>query len=166
MKRLALLTGFLLLLAVPAAAQTMSLGLQIGAAESLEDGFDLDLSSPVRELYFGTELEPDTIFKVRAGQIEPDDFVDDDATIDYVDALVEYRFSEVFGSSGLYFGPGFYRARADEAEETDYGVAAGVNAMFPVSRRFALTGDIGYHWVHFEEEYTFYTLTGGVRFNF
>lgn len=158
--------------ALPAAAQTMSIGASIGVSESFDDGFRFRLDDQVTEIWIGTELDFDTTLKLRGGRLETDDGPaiggggSREGTVDYIDALVEYRFSEIFGSSGVYLGPGFYRQRYGIVEESDWGLAAGVNGQFPVTRRFALVLDLGYHWVNFEDSYDFVTATGGFRFGF
>ena len=47
--------------------------------------------------------------------------------IEYLDALVEYRFDEVFGSTSIFAGPGYYRQKFGSFGETDFGLSAGVS---------------------------------------
>lgn len=184
MRRFLLFTALLLLIAAPAAAQSTEFGLQIGGGQGLEDGVDFDLGESLREVYVGTELEPGTILKLKGGQYDGEIF-GDNGSLEYITAIVEYRFSETFGSSSVFLGPGFYRSRPDgdagfEGDE-DYGFTGGVNGIFPVSRRFALTAELAYHWAHvpvidveratadttpLEDEYSFIALSGGLRFAF
>ena len=159
-------------LAAPAAAQSLSIGASIGIAESGQDGFEFDFDDSLQEVWIGTEMQSGTTFRLRGGRLDTDEGPDigggvlEDGKVEYIDALVEYRSSEVFGSSGFYAGPGFYRQRFDVLEESDWGVAAGVNALFPVTRRFGILVDVGYHWVNFEESYDFIAATAGIRFGF
>lgn len=191
MKRILLLATLALFAAMPLTAQTMNFGLQLGAGNPMNDDFDVDLDDRIREIYFGVEMEPTTLFTIKAGQYEDADFTGrDDAQVDvdYISAQVEYRFSEVFGSTGIFAGPGFYRANHDaragdllpDDDESDYGISVGVNGHFPVTRHIGLTAEAAYHWTKLEnnfdldgagnltsdEEFTFLALTGGVRFNF
>ena len=162
-----------LFMSAPLAAQTMSAGIALGGANQVNDGLNLHLNNSVRELWFGTQLEDTTYFGFKAGQIDSDDGprvgapgVDQNGKIEYLDALVEYRFSEVFGSTGLFAGPGYYRQRFGVLEENNYGLAGGVNGMFPITRRVALTAEVAYHWVNFDQPSRFITATGGVRVGF
>lgn len=186
MRRFFVLTAAVFLLsALPAFSQSLEFGAQIGAGEGLEDDFDFDLGQSLREVYVGTELEPGTILKLKAGQYEGEVF-GSSGDIQYIDATVEYRFSEAFGSSSFFLGPGFYRSRPDESEvafegESSYGFTGGVNGIFPVSRRFALTAELAYHWAKVavtdvdevqndplatDDQYSFVALSGGFRFAF
>jgi hypothetical protein len=183
MRRFLVLTTFLLLAGtLPAFSQSMELGMNIGIGEGTEDGFDFDLDESMREVYFGTELEPGTVLKAKAGQYDGELF-GDSGSIEYINALIEYRFPEVFGSSSMFLGPGFYRTSPDDSavdfdDDSGYGLSAGVNAAFPVSRRFAFTAELAYHWAHvqvpdvddeagsLEDEYSFVALSGGFRFGF
>lgn len=173
MKLRAFVPALFLFLALPAAAQTFSLGANFGGSRSTEDGLTLDLSNPVKEVYFSTSLEPTTLFIVKAGQVDSDEGprvgapgVEREGKVEYLSALVEYRFSEVFGSTGIFAGPGYYRQRFGALEENDFGAAIGVNGLFPVSRRIGLTAEVAYHWTNFEQSYSFVTATGGVRIGF
>lgn len=173
MKRLALLSLLLALTAIPAAAQSSSFGILVGGSENTSDGWDLDPSNPVRELFYGVELENDTWFKIKAGQVDSDDGprfgapgVEREGKVEYIDAIVEYNFSESFGRTGLFAGPGFYRQRFGSLEESDWGFAFGVSGTFPITRRFAFLAELGYHVVNFEEEYNFLNIMGGLRIAF
>lgn len=173
MKRLFGLVALLAVSTVPAVAQSTAVGLSLGAGSQVDGDFDFDLSDSVLEIFYVTDLEPGTGFKVKLGRIENEDGPQIGAPglaggseIEYAQALIEYRFYEVFGSTSLFAGPGAYRSSFGSSQETDFGLAAGVNGIFPVTRRFALTAEAAYHWVNFEEEYRFLTATGGVRFAF
>lgn len=159
--------------ALPLAAQDMSFGLLVGGSGRFNDDEGFNLSDPVREVFFGVELEPSTIFKIKGGQIDSDDApgvgapgIEDEGKIEYISALVEYKFSESFGSSGVFAGPGFYRQRFGSLEDSNYGIAVGGNATFPITRRFALMGEIAYHWTNFEDRYSFLNIGGGLKINF
>lgn len=169
MKRGLLLTIFLLAPAV-ASAQPFQFGILAGGAQSLEDGFELDFGDGVREVFFGARVDRDTMFNIKLGQTDsatgPTGLPAEDGKVEYILGQVEYRFDEVWGSSAFFAGPGVYRARADGLEETDFGLAGGVNAAFPLTRRFAFLVELSYHWVNLEEDYTFLTAAGGLRVSF
>ena len=159
--------------ATVASAQTVIAGAMLGGSEKHDSGLNLHLHNTTKEIFIGTEMEPTTIFGLKAGQIDSDDGprvgapgVTDHGKIEYIDAIVEYRFSEVFGSTGLFGGPGFYRQRFGSLEENSYGFTAGVNGLFPVTRHFGLTAEIAYHWTNFSTPYRFIAATGGVRVGF
>lgn len=166
MKRVPLLVGLLLLLAAPSFAQSSSFGFIYGGSERADDGLDLDFSNSVKEVFFSTELDEGTLFKIKAGKFDADFDEELEGELEYVQALVEYRFYEVFGSTGLYLGPGLYRARANGAEETEWGVEGGVNGTFPVTRRVGFLLQFGYHWVRLEERPTFFTAGAGIKLSF
>jgi hypothetical protein len=157
----------------PLAAQTMSAGVMLGRSNEVNDGLNLHLDDSAREIWLGLELEPSTNFGLKIGQIDSDDGprvgapgISQNGKIEYINALVEYRFSEVFGSTGLFAGPGYYRQRFGVLEETNYGLSGGVNAIFPVTRKIGLTAEVAYHWVNFDEASRFLTASGGVRLGF
>lgn len=162
-----------LLASVPATAQT-SIGLLLGGAQSIGEGdIDTDFSNSLKEVFVATELEPGTVLRIRGGQVDSEQGpqiglpgVTREGTFEYVDALIEYRFYETFGSSSIFAGPGIYRQKFGAFDETDFGLSGGVNGLFPVTRRLALTGEISYHWANFEETQEFLTVAGGVRFTF
>lgn len=172
MKRLLTALAFVLF-AAPLFSQSSAVGISAGAAMNAEDDFDFDLDDSVLEVFYSTDLDLDTTLKVKLGRVENEDgpqvgFPGSSRSgeVEYAQALIEYRFYEVFGSTSLFAGPGAYRASYGAFSETDFGFAAGVNGMFPVTRRVALTAEAAYHWVNFEDDYRFVTATGGVRFAF
>jgi len=115
--------------------------------------------------------------RIEIGQIEAPVTLRDDSLavptnisgngkIDHADILVHYRFSEVFGSTGLFAGPGYYRQRLNGQEESNYGLCAGVNGSFPMNRRYALVLEATYHWINFHDRARYLTATGGVKISF
>ena len=163
------LITLMLFVAAPAIAQTSQFGILIGGSKRLISHSDqaaglgisdnFQFSNSVREIYYAVQLDPGTIFKIKGGQIEgPVAFQYTTATgtartdapkgkVEHIDGLIEYRFSEVFGSTGLFAGIGLYRQRGtitDQAvpveqrgsqTETNYGFQGGVNGDFPITRR-------------------------------
>ncbi|HVT44947.1 MAG TPA: hypothetical protein VMT00_11195 [Thermoanaerobaculia bacterium] len=172
MKNLAL-CFLLLFAATPLFSQASSVGFLGGVAQPIDDGFDFDFDDSVRELFFATELQPETFFRIKLGKIDTSN-VDElgegtiaaNGKVEYVQALIAYRFYEIFGSTSVFAGPSYYRQRFGEFEETDYGLSAGVTGMFPVTRRLAVLGELSYHWANFEERRRFLTATAGFQFGF
>jgi hypothetical protein len=196
MKKLLLL----ILFATPAFAQTSEFGILLGGSKRLISHSDqaaglgvsdnFKFSNSVREIYYAVQLDPGTNFKIKAGQIEgpvafqyttPDGTARTDSskgTVEHVDGLIDYRFSEAFGSTGLFAGVGLYRQRGtitDQAvpveqrgtqTETNYGFQGGVNGDFPLSRRAGFIAEVAYHWINYHYKPRYVTLTGGLRFSF
>lgn len=169
MKR-SLLLASLLLFPAFAFAQPFQFGVMAGTGRSMEDGFEFSFDQGVREVFFGARIDVDTMFNVKLGQTDtetgPAGEAVVDGEIDYVVGQVEWKFDEAWGSSAVFAGPGAYRVRAGDQEDTNLGLVGGVNTTFPITRQFGLVLELAYHWVNFEEQYTFLTATGGVRIAF
>jgi hypothetical protein len=197
MKKLLLL---ILFAATSAFAQTSEFGILLGGSKRLISHSDqaaglgvsdnFRFSNSVREIYYAVQLDPGTKFKIKAGQIEgpvafqyatPTRTARTDSakgTVEHVDGLIDYRFSEAFGSTGLFAGVGLYRQRGtitDQAvpveqrgtqTETNYGFQGGVNGDFPLSRRVGFIAEVAYHWINYHYKPRYVTLTGGLRFSF
>jgi hypothetical protein len=192
MKKPVLTALFVLLAALPLAAQTSEFGILAGGSRAIgipaADGTsnqtginDFHFGGSVKEVYFGTRVDPETVFRVRVGTadvalIHPERNSAGDltgkrtaarGTVDHVDAIVDYRFSEPFGWSSIFGGIGMYRTRVpSEASDTNAGFTAGVNAGFPLTRRFGLMVEGSYHWTHTDIRQRWVTLTGGLRMSF
>ncbi len=145
-------------------------------------------SDSAKEIYYAIQIEPGTRFKVKAGEIDTATvFItnpaiardDPDPTkragrytifnhgrIEYVDGIMDYRFSEPFGSTGLFAGAGLYRQTGGNLSDTDYGLTAGVNGDFPINPRFGVVVEAAYHWTHMQARPTFVTATAGLRVSF
>jgi len=154
-------------------AQSSGFGFLIGGAQPADNGISFRFRESVREVFYETEIDPGTLFKIKAGQTDLERDLDPgapnlerDGRLDYIDGLIEYRFYESFGSTGLFAGPGIFRRRFGNEEETNYGLAAGVNALFPVTRRFGLIAEVTYRWGNFETDRAIVTATGGLRISF
>lgn len=168
MKRLFALA---ILVALPAVAeaQTSSLGMSFGVAEPTSDGLDFNLKDPVLEVFYRVPLDKGTSVGLKYGTLESDleiEGVKDEGDLQYLDVIVSYEFDETFGRSSMFAGIGLYRQELGDLDESDYGFVAGVNATFPVSRRFSLLSELSYHYAHFEADTSFLILTGGFQFNF
>ena len=179
----ALLAAALVLLALPLSAQTSQFGILFGGVKRLNDlpnsqgqnGInDFQFGDSVKEVFFGTRLEPDTMFKIKVGQVTLPVVYDTgtgfskvNGKIDHIDAIVDYRFSEAFGSGGIFGGVGMYRSSAPGvADDTNGGLNAGVNADFPLSRRYGIMVEGTYHWVRTTVRQRFITATAGLRISF
>jgi len=201
MRKFAFAPAFLLLSAMPAIAQTSQFGLLIGGSKRLISRRDeakglgvsdnFKFSNSVREVFYAVQLDPGTFFKVKGGQIEAPvafQFINaaGDKTrtdvpkgkVEHIDAIIDYRFSEPFGSTGLFAGAGLYRQRATLSDlaipdvqrgnqtETNYGFQGGVNGDFPITRRSGFIAELAYHWINYNYKVRYLTLSGGLRFSF
>jgi hypothetical protein len=152
-------------------------------APFLSDSFKLSNSSV--ELYYATKLDDSTYFKVKAGRLETpvrfttreikdaeghvvDRFATDvEGEVQHIDAVIEYRFSEAFGTTGLFGGVGVYRQTGEGVDaEADYGFNFGVNADFPITRQYGFVLEGTYHWTRAEYRPKYMTIGGGLRFSF
>lgn len=189
MKR-AVLAAAVVLLALPLAAQTAPLsnqmsqfGILFGGSKRMNDSQngpsvkDFSFGNSVKEIFIGTRLEPDTMFKIKAGEINLPVLVDDGTgtgnltkvtgKIDHVDAIIDYRFSESFGSTGVFGGVGMYRSTAPGiASETNAGLSFGINADLPLSTRYGIVVEGTYHYLHMQPRQRFLTATAGLRISF
>ena len=191
MKKAAFIVVLLLVSALPAVAQTSSaeFGILFGGTHRIASRTDLPETVSVDEdwsfskssidIYYGVEIEPGSMFKIKGGRIEapvsfkegPDDdpvqVVYDDGKVEHIEGVVEYRFSEAFGSTALFGGAGLYRHSAEGAESaTGYGFNVGVNADFPLSRRYGIKLEGTYHWVSHDYRPRYITVSGGLRIAF
>ena len=200
MRKTALLLAILIISATSAMAQTSEIGFLIGGSKRLishrdqaaglgiSDNFRFSNSN--REVYYRVQLDPGTFFKVRAGQIEgPLAFqfhtADGKARTDipkgkveHIDAVVDYRFSEPFGTTGLFAGLGLYRQSGTVTDtavpaeqrgnqsETNYGALGGVNGDFPITRQLGFIAELTYHWINYNYKVRYLTLSGGLRYKF
>ncbi len=183
--RKALLTAILALTALPAAAQVSEFGILLGGSKRLISDNDVaqgigvsdsfKFSNSVKEIYYSILLDDYSRFRIKVGQITaPGAFQVDNARVDvdkakvlHADALVDYHFSEPFGSTGLFAGVGLYKQSATgQQEETNYGFSGGVNGDFPLSRRYGVVVEGTYHWVNYHYRPRYLTLTGGLRITF
>lgn len=183
MKKTMILLGFLLAAAFPALAQNNEVGLLIGGAKAMKTaaGGKSDFQHGFEEISYGVELDQGTWFKIKLGRMDAKtafvskdaagnrvvDVVDPKGQVEYADATVEYRFSEPFGSTGLFAGTGLYRQSGGNRQESDYGFVAGVNGLFPITRSLGITAEAAYHWAHFYSPKPRYASIGvGLRFGF
>jgi hypothetical protein len=183
MKKTMILLGFLLAAALPALAQNNEVGLLIGGAKAMKTaaGGKSDFQHGFEEISYGVEMDQGTWFRIKLGRMNAKtafvskdaagnrvvDVVDPKGQVEYADAAVEYRFSEPFGSTGLFAGTGLYRQGGGNRQESDYGFVAGVNGNFPITRSLGITAEAAYHWAHFYSPKPRYATIGvGLRFGF
>jgi hypothetical protein len=185
-----------LLVAAPAFAQTgQQFGILFGGVKRLYSGHDRDadaslpidrfrLTHGAREVFYAVQIEPSTLFKIQAGQWNTDvGIVQKDPLklprsghIEHVDGVIDYRFTEPYGTTGLFAGLGLYRWSAPSVDasdvvhtiptETNYGYTFGVNGEFPMTRRYAFMVEGAYHWVNMSSPVRYVTVMGGVRIAF
>ncbi|MEA2343862.1 MAG: hypothetical protein QOF63_2031 [Thermoanaerobaculia bacterium] len=185
MKKTLILLGFSLVAAFPVFAQHNEIDVLAGGAKALKTaaGGKSDFQHGFEEISYGVTMEEDTIFKIKLGRmnaktafqskdangvpfVDPAD-VDPKGQIEYADAVIEYRFSEPFGSTGLFAGTGLYRQTGSNRSESDYGFVGGVNGLFPLNRSVGISVEAAYHWVHFYNPKPRYATIGvGLRFVF
>ncbi|HEX6083206.1 MAG TPA: outer membrane beta-barrel protein [Thermoanaerobaculia bacterium] len=161
-----------------------------GAPHQNEDDFiesNFAFGNTSVELFWSIPIEPDLSLKFKGGRLDtqvaipyevatPTDENPDAVTINrrdvegevnHIEALVEYEFDEPFGSSGLFAGLGYYRQSASgEESRSTWGVTAGVNADFPVTRRYGVLLEAAYHWTRDEFDPRFLTVGAGLRISF
>jgi len=189
MKKTLILLSFLLLTALPAFAQNSEVELLVGGAKAMKTaaGGKSDFQHGFEEISYGIEVDQGTIFKIKLGRMDAKtvfvskdankkqvvDVVDPSGQVEYADAVVEYRFSEPFGATGLFAGTGLYRQSGNNGlsggnrQESDYGFIAGVNGLFPLTRSLGITAEGAYHWAHFYSPKPRYaSVSVGLRFGF
>lgn len=196
MKRTLFLVVLLVSSAAPALAQSNEFGILVGGSRRFVDADELgaddqfadssfSLSNNAVELFWSMPIEPDLNLRFKGGRIQSQipipsrvpnpakagetllNRTDVEGEVMHFETDVEYEFDEPFGSSGLFAGLGFYRLSApSEESRTTWGAHAGVNADFPITRRYGVLVEAAYHWTHAEFEPRFMTVTGGLRVSF
>ncbi len=191
MKRTIFLLALIVASALPALAQSGELGILVGGSRRFVKGADREpgvefiesnfsFSETSFDFFWALPIDPETRLKVKAGRIEtpvafayelPDDPKvyrrDVEGEVQHVGAGVEYRFSEVFGSSALFAGLGLYRQTGPDFDSTtNAGVNFGVNADFPITRRYGIVVDGTYHWVRADFQPRYLTIGAGLRVSY
>ena len=177
MKKTAILLALFAFSALPAAAQHNEFGILFGASKPMKsDAGKGDFQSGMRELYYGMELEPGTIFRLEVGDLKVNTAlpqpgggfeIDPNGSVQHADGVIEYRFSEPYGYTGLFAGAGIYRQKTNSREETDYGFQGGISALFPLNRTYAIAVEGAYHWINvYSPRPRYVTLAGGLRISF
>jgi hypothetical protein len=200
MSKTASLLAIFLFSTAPLLAQVSQVGILIGGSKRLVRHSDeaaslgirdnFSFRNSVREIYYAVQLDPGTFFKVKAGQIEapvalryttaggPARTDVQKGKVEHVDGIIDYRFSEPFGSTGLFAGVGLYRQsgtitsdavpadQRGQQTEMNFGLSGGVVSDFPITRRTGFLAEVAYHWVNYRYKARYLTLSGGFRFSF
>lgn len=192
MTKTALALILLTLAAVPAFAQTSEFGVSYGGVNRRPTSADKVANVPetdfwqfddsAKEAYVGVQLDPGTWFRVKVGEMNSTTVFITDAQaehdkpgtgrtfskgkVDHIDGVVDYRFSEAFGTTGLFGGIGLYRQHGGGLSETNVGASVGVNADFPLNPRYGIRLEATYHWANFDARTSYVTGTAGVRIRF
>jgi len=191
MRRTAFLLAITLVSAVPLCAQTTEFGVLFGGSKRVISGHttpavgtsiqnpSFSFSNSAVDLYYGVQIDPGTVFKLQAGRIDgPVAFKetaadgtslrrDVDGQVQHIEGMIEYRFSEPYGSTGLFAGVGLYRHSARGfGSMTDYGFPIGVTADFPMTRRYGFIAAATYHFTNADFRPRYLTVSGGLRLAF
>jgi hypothetical protein len=191
MKRTLFLAALIVLSALPALAQTNEFGIIVGGSRRFVDGAaaengvefldsDFSFSKSAIDIYWRIPVEEDMAIKFRAGRIEtpiafayqlegnPNVFRKDvDGEVQHAEVLAEYEFPEVFGSTSISAGIGMYRQSGPGFDSTtDFGASVGVDADFPITKRYGVVVDGTYHWVRTDFQPRFMTVGAGLRVSF
>jgi hypothetical protein len=191
MKRTAILFALILASTLPTYAQSSEFGVIIGGSRRiinsgaefpgdphLNESFSLSNGS--FDLYWSIPIDGDTNFRIKLGRIEGpvafasvmegDDTVyrrDVDGEVQHIAGIIDYRFDEPWGSTGLFGGIGLYRQTAPGFDSrSDYGFTAGLNADFPLTRRFGVIAEVAYHWTRGDFDPRYLTGGAGLRVRF
>lgn len=194
MKRASMLLALMLFGALPLFAQSTEFGVIVGGGrrfvgtgdeakrepgvEWLDSSYSFSNSSV--ELYWAMRMDEEVYLKLKAGRLETQvaeaysvagqDGIfrrDAEGEVQHADAVIEYRFREPYGTTGIFGGLGLYRQSGDGIESTNnFGWSAGVNSDFPISRRYGIVLEASYHWSQAEFHPRYLTLGGGVRISF
>ena len=180
-------------MAVPAFAQSTEFGVLFGGSkrisssdeaptggELIQDSFKFSNTS--FDVYYAMQVDPGTVFKINVGRIDtPVGFrefetrdgeevnvrVDTEGQVQHASGIIEYRFSEPFGSTGIFVGVGVYRHTAPGfSATTDYGFSGGISGDFPITRRYGFIAQATYHQTYTEFRPRYLTIAGGLRLSF
>jgi hypothetical protein len=192
MKRTSLfLAAILVFGALPAAAQTNEFGFVVGGSRMFVDGADREpgvefsdatfsFSNTSFDLFWAKQMDEETWLRFKAGRIESivpmsyrvagNDTLfrrDVEGEVQHAEVNVEYRFSEAYGQTAIFAGVGLYRQAAEDFEtQSNYGFNFGINADFPITRRYGFVLESAYHWTRADFQPRFLTLGGGFRVSF
>lgn len=192
MKRTLPLLVLLVVSAMPVLAQDSNeFGVIVGGSRRFVDGAphqndddfiesNFSFGNNSIELYWSMPIEEDVNLKFKGGRIESEIAIpytpadstvtnrrDVEGEVHHLESVIEYEFDETFGSSGLFAGLGFYRLSAPgEETRSNWGITAGVNSDFPITRRYGVILEGAYHWTRSEFQPRYMTLGGGFRVSF
>lgn len=186
-----------LLGALPALAQPNEVGIIVGGSRMFVDGAPREagvefsdatfsFANNSFELFWARQMDEATWLRFKIGRIQtpvpiayegpdgpdadndPDLFRrDEDGEVQHAEVNVEYRFSEPYGSTGIFAGVGMYNQGAEGFDSTtNVGFNVGLNADFPITRRYGFVLETAYHWNRTEFQPRYLTLGGGFRVSF
>ena len=192
MKRASLLLALTLCSALPLLAQPshefgvlvggsrrfIDNGLREGGVNWLDSSFSF--SNNAVDLYWAQEIDSQVYVKFNVGRIETQiaeayriggvdgNFRRDaEGEVQHIDAVAEYRFSEPYGTTGIFGGLGFFRQSGEGLETTNnFGYIAGVNADFPLTKRYGVLVQGAYYWTRGDFRARYMTVSGGLRVSF
>jgi hypothetical protein len=145
---------------------------------------EFSFSNSAIDLYYAWDLDDETRLKLKVGRIEgpvafevqPEDDGpifrrDVEGEVQHAAIVVDYRFDEPYGSTGIFGGLGLYRTSGENEDGlvdsySNYGFQVGINADFPISRTYGVIVEGTYHWSRGPYEPKYVTVTGGLRFAF
>ncbi len=180
-------------LAVPAFGQSTEFGVLFGGSKRINKNDtaavgtaaineSFSLSNSTIDLYYALKVDEGTMFKINIGRINsPIGFLehetrngqiinvrrDVEGEVQHASGLIEYRFSEPFGSTGMFLGVGVYRhAAAGFSSATDYGFSGGITGDFPISRQYAFVASATYHQTYHDFRPRYLVVSGGLRLAF
>jgi hypothetical protein len=191
MKRTTFLVALILVSALPALAQTGEVGVIVSGSRRFVDGApheagvefiesNFSFSNNAFDIYWRIPVEEDLAIKFKVGRIQtPIAFAytipgnaatfrkDVDGEVQHAEVGTEYEFSEIYGSTSIFGGIGLYRQSGPGVDsQTNFGASFGVNADFPINRRYGIVLDGTYHWVRTDFQPRFLTVGAGVRVAF
>ncbi len=191
MKRALFLLALTLLGALPVLAQSTEFGVTVGGSRRFVDNglreggvewidSNFSFSSSAVDLYWGMRFEDGVWFKLKAGRIETavaeayelsgvDGTFrrDSEGEIQHAGGVIEYRFDEPYGSTGVFGGLALYRHSAEDFEtKNSFGWNVGVNTIFPINRRYGVVVEGAYHWSRGDFRPRHLTVGAGLRVAF
>ena len=180
-------------IAAPAFAQSTEFGVLWGGSKRITGDDDaatgatliqdsFKFSNSAVDLFYAMEIDPGTVFRINIGRIEtPVGFRerevrggetvnvrrDFEGEVQHASGVIEYRFSEPYGSTGIFVGVGVYRhAASGHSSTTDYGFSGGVTGDFPITRTYGFIANATYHQTYTEFRPRYLTISGGLRLSF
>ncbi len=173
-------TALLLLLAPVRAARAQELynftaAFLGGAGGSLDVDRGDDLGNTGLQLNLALVTEPRTHVALRLGRLDLD--VDPgfgsltDAELTYATVAGEYKWREVYYTSGVYLGLGAYELEGlgpggGDESDTAPGAVLGVTGEFQLHRKVGLLLELSGHWADFEEANVFAMGHAGIAVHF
>ena len=175
---IALLAGLLLLPGAARAQQelyTFTVAGLGGIGGSLDAEPGDDLGNTGYQLNLSVVTAERTQVGLRVGQLglDGDEFFGTlrDADLTYLTVGGEYRFSETWYDSGVYFALGGYRLEGTaldggESRKDSLGLAVGITGEFKVNRWLGVLLELSGHYVDFDEAQIFGMGHGGIAVHF